>query len=425
MGKKSPDTPAMSYITANSPAKMKRLLLVLGILLLLATEILRVYFIMPFPGSQTRNTIALAYFIDRNRVWLRIAGFFLIGYAWLIHPDKKRNRYAPPRKKTVWPAIGLSLLVLFYIVVFYFFNFRFEADKMFMQPATVTFASAAANKVDTNSLVIGVVLNNQARAYPIRIIGYHHQIRDSIGNTPAMITYCTVCRTGRVYSPIVKGRPEQFRLVGMDHFNAMFEDAGTDSWWQQATGVAVAGPLQGMQLAEIPSAQYTLAGWIRAHPDTKILQPDPVYTHRYADLADYDNGTINSGLEKRDSAFWKAKSWVIGVRAGHAEKAYDWNDLVSQRLIHDSISSIPVLLFFSADSNFHAWSRSVGGQTLRFTRVSDQPGLQDINTGSRWNVDGLCISGTLKGQHLLSLPSYQEFWHSWSHFHPATAQYKQ
>ena len=42
-----------------------------------------------------------------------------------------------------------------------------------------------------------------------------------------MVTYCTVCRTGRVFSPIVEGQPETFRLVGMDHFNAMFEDEGT------------------------------------------------------------------------------------------------------------------------------------------------------------------------------------------------------
>ncbi|HEV3324462.1 MAG TPA: DUF3179 domain-containing (seleno)protein [Puia sp.] len=402
---------------------MKRLLLVLGILLLLATEILRVYFIMPFPGSQHRNTIALAYFIDRNRIWLRIAGFFLIGYAWLIHPDKKRNRYAPTRKKTVWPAIVISVLVLFYAVVFYLFNFRFEADKMFEQPRTVTFAGAAANKVPLDRLVIGVVINNEAKAYPIGIIGYHHQIRDSIGNTPVMITYCTVCRTGRAYSPIVKGRPEQFRLVGMDHFNAMFEDAATNSWWQQATGLAVAGPLQGMQLAEIPSAQYTLAGWLRAYPNTKILQPDSAYADQYADLADYDNGSIKGSLEHRDSASWKTKSWVIGVRAGHAEKAYDWNDLVSHRLIHDSIGSVPVLLYFSADSNFHAWNRVVGGQILRFTRAAGQPGLQDINTSSSWNVNGLCISGTLKGQQLQPLPSYQEFWHSWSHFHPTTTRY--
>ena len=70
---------------------MKRLLLLVGILLLFATEIFRVYFIMPFPGSQRSNSIDLAYFIDRNRLWLRIAGFILVGYALLIQPAKRRN----------------------------------------------------------------------------------------------------------------------------------------------------------------------------------------------------------------------------------------------------------------------------------------------------------------------------------------------
>jgi hypothetical protein len=57
---------------------MKRPLFIFGILLLFATEILRVYFIMPFPGSQQANTIGLAYFIDSNRILLRAAGLLLI-----------------------------------------------------------------------------------------------------------------------------------------------------------------------------------------------------------------------------------------------------------------------------------------------------------------------------------------------------------
>ena len=45
---------------------MKRtFLLTLALLFLFAVEILRVYFIMPFPGSQRANTIDIAYFINK------------------------------------------------------------------------------------------------------------------------------------------------------------------------------------------------------------------------------------------------------------------------------------------------------------------------------------------------------------------------
>jgi len=77
-------------------------------------------------------------------------------------------------------------------------------------------------------------------------IGYHHQVRDTIAGAPVLVSYYTVCRTGRVFCPAVKGDPEVFRLVGMDHFNAMFEDATTHSWWRQANGQAIIGPRKGM-----------------------------------------------------------------------------------------------------------------------------------------------------------------------------------
>ena len=394
---------------------MKRLLFILGILLLFATEILRVYFIMPFPGSQQADTIGLAYFIDRYRILLRVIGFLLVITPFLTYWQRGRR----------WPKIGLAVLVLFYGVLFYFFNFRFEADKMFYQPANKTFAVAATNTIGLNKLVIGVTLNGESKAYPIQLIGYHHQVKDTIGNTPVIITYCTVCRTGRVFSPLVNGKPETFRLVGMDHFNAMFEDAETHSWWQQATGEAIAGPLKHTRLSELPSAQSTLAEWLRQYPDSKVMQPDTTFNKQYASLADYDKGTIKGGLERRDSASWKPKSWVIGVLAGSQAKAYDWNGLLSHPLIQDTVGSQPIAIVLDADTaTFHTWSRTLAGETLSFERVPGQPNLRDTNTGSIWNSGGLCIDGKLKDQRLAALPSYQEFWHSWSHFHPATTKYQ-
>jgi len=394
---------------------MKRLLLVIGIILLFAIEILRVYFIMPFPGSQRRNTIDLAYFIDRNRLYLRLLGLLLVIfplYGYLV-------------KGKTWSRVLLSVVVVLYAVVFYFFNFRFEADKMFYQPGTIRFADAATNTIPLNKLVIGLTINEESRAYPVQVIGYHHQVRDTVGNTPVMITYCTVCRTGRVFNPMVNGRSETFRLVGMDHFNAMFEDATTKSWWQQATGVSIAGPLKSQRLVEIPSSQATLSDWISQHPDTKILQPDTVYKKQYEDLADYDKGTIKGSLEKRDSGSWKMKSWVVGVATKEDEKAYDWNDLISHPLIQDTVGHTPVLLLLGPDSTtFYVWNRIVRGEVLQFEKVPGSTSIKDSNTGSTWTLNGKCTAGTLKDQQLQAVQSYQEFWHSWSNFHPGTTQYR-
>jgi Protein of unknown function (DUF3179) len=394
---------------------MSRLFLIIGILLLFVTEILRVYYIMPFPGSQQSNTIDLAYFIEKYKWLLRLIGVLVVaGPVYRSFTGKK-----------IIPKILFSLVILLYGTIFFFFNFRFQADKMFYQPSAKNFAGVAGNTVDSNKLIIGLEIHGEARAYPIQLIGYHHQVRDTVGNTPVMITYCTVCRTGRIYSPMVNGKPETFRLVGMDHFNAMFEDATTKSWWQQATGEAIAGPLKGTRLEEIPSRQASLASWIRLHPNTIIFQPDTLFKQDYDDLAKFDKGNVKSHLEKRDSASWKMKSWVIGVRLKGFEKAYDWNDLLKNYFIQDSLGNQPVLLVLENDtSSFHVFNRELRGQHLYFALDKNLEQLTDSNTHSTWNLNGLCIEGPFRDARLQPVAAYQEFWHSWHQFHPNTTQYK-
>ena len=384
-------------------------------MVLIALEICRVYFIMPFPGSQQKDTIGLAYFLDRNIWWIRLLLLLAIAYPALL----------VMRRSRVWKKVLLILGLLFYALVFYAFNFRFLADKMFRQPNYKVLALADRNKIPLDKLVIGITLNGESKAYPVQLIGYHHQVRDTIGHTPIMVTYCTVCRTGRIYSPVVNGHLENFRLVGMDHFNAMFEDATTKSWWQQATGKAIAGPLKGSALQELPSQQTTLSSWLRRHPASSILQPDTAFKRQYKDLDAYDNGTIAGGLEHRDPASWKNKSWVIGIDQNNHAKAYDWNQLARQKLIEDSLPGLPLLITLEKDSSsFHAWNRNAGGQTLQFEKTATPDILTDKNTHSTWNSDGLCIEGPLKGQQLEDVPAFQEFWHSWRTFHPATTKYE-
>jgi Protein of unknown function (DUF3179) len=394
---------------------MSRLFLIIGILLLFATEILRVYYIMPFPGSQQSNTIDLAYFIEKYKWLLRLIGLLMVaGPVYHSFTGKK-----------LFPKILFTLAILLYGTIFFFFNFRFQADKMFYQPSVKNFAGIAGNNIDTNKLIIGIEIHGEARAYPIQLIGYHHQVRDTVGNMPVMITYCTVCRTGRVYSPKVNGKPETFRLVGMDHFNAMFEDATSGSWWQQATGEAIAGPLKGSRLEEIPSRQASLASWIRLHPNTTIFQPDTIFKKDYDDLSKFDKGDVKSHLEKRDSASWKMKSWVIGVKLKGFEKAYDWNDLLKNYFIQDSLGNQPVILVLENDtSSFHVFNRELRGQQLYFTLNRTAGQLTDSNSHSTWNLNGLCIEGAFKDARLEPVQAYQEFWHSWHQFHPNTTQYK-
>ena len=395
------------------PAALNRAIVILLLLVLFLAEVFRVYFVMPFPGSQRSETVEIAWWISTHMVWIRILLLTMLGIA-LVRVF---------RQGKLWEKISLLLALAGYIVMYLLFNFRLDAESIFHQPSQKSFMPVALSD-DKNRLVIGVVVNGEARAYPIQLIGYHHQVTDTVGNEPIIVTYCTVCRTGRVYSSLVNGWPENFRLVGMDHFNAVFEDASTKTWWQQANGKAIAGPLKGASLKEIPSRQLTVGSWMRQHPNSMIMSPDSKYEERYFRLEDYDRGAMQSPLVKRDYRSWQDKSWVVGVKNEFTSMAYDWNELVEKRLIQDSLQSLPILLAMEADTaSFHVFDRRLNGSVLQFNTSLNNDCFTDWNTNSTWNMDGLCIAGPLKGNQLSQVQAYNEFWHSWENFQMNVKKY--
>jgi hypothetical protein len=369
-----------------------------GVIGLLLFETANVYFIMPMPGSQRMNSIDLAYFLYRFR-WLFRVLFILMIFVGLLGSRWKRKWLL------VVPIGALAAIA-------YMANFVMAADHMFYQPTKVLMVNAAANKVDSERLVIGVTLNGEAKAYPIRFLGFHHQVQDTIGGQPVMVTYCTVCRTGRVFQPIVDGRYEKFRLVGMDHFNAMFEDLTTKSWWRQVTGEAITGKLKGDKLPEIFSMQTSLAEWLRLNPNSLIMQADSSFISSYDTTLKYESGKSKNELTGTDSLSWNDKSWVVGVKVGAERKAYDWNRLKTERIIHDKIERTPVLIVLSNDNkSFFAFERP--NENSMFGLNND---ILEYNN-HHFRIDGKGIDTSVS---LKPLQASQEFWHSWRTFNPNT-----
>ena len=366
----------------------------LGFFGMLVFEILNVYLIMPMPGSQRMNSIDVAYFLYKWR-WI-FRGFFaavlLIG---LFSTNWRRK----------W-KMAVPLLIL--AAVIYMTNFNMAADHMFYKATTVVMESAAANKVDSNRLVIGVVNNGEAKAYPIRFLGYHHQVQDIVGGKPLLITYCTVCRTGRVYEPIVNGKPEKFRLAGMDHFNAMLEDASTKSWWRQSTGEAITGKLKGQKLPEFFSTQTSLMEWLKLNPASLVMQEDPSFKDEYDTTRKFESGKSTSKLTGTDSLSWKDKSWVIGVKAGKEKKAYDWNRLMKDRIINDTLDGKNIVVVLAKDDmSFFAFENPDGANKITIQNDTLMQG------NFQYSINGKGIGNNIA---LKQLPAYQEFWHSWKFF---------
>jgi Protein of unknown function (DUF3179) len=60
---------------------------------------------------------------------------------------------------------------------------------MFHPMGRPSFAAAGDTKLDGAEMVMAVRQGGEARAYPIRIVSYHHIVNDMVGGVPIVATY--------------------------------------------------------------------------------------------------------------------------------------------------------------------------------------------------------------------------------------------
>ena len=350
----------------------------------------------------------LAYFMWSNILYFRIALVAILAFAvWKMSPDEQSSLIIPT-----------TILGIGWAFIYWLFNLFWVGKHKFDPLKNPVYEQAANNKVQLSQQIMGVDLNGIQKAYPISMIFYHHQLPDVIGEQPIWVTYCGLCRSGRVSDRVVDGQALDFALVGAVTFNAVFKDHQTGSWWRQETGEAVKGKHKGKMLDYISMEQMSLENWLAKHPNSQILQYDPNYQKKYNFL---------TSLMNYESSFpsWMRQDTpplIIGLEIDGNSRAYDWKELQSRRMVMDTVSDKHLLVMSSEDGTSpFVYIRTVDGETLDFEINGNV--LTDKNTQSTWNMFGQCTDGQLKGKQLETVQYYQQFIRAWVSFHPDSTYY--
>jgi hypothetical protein len=60
---------------------------------------------------------------------------------------------------------------------------------MFHPVGAPSFQSIGETKLDGKEMVVAVRVNDESRAYPVRVIAYHHIVNDVASGVPIVATY--------------------------------------------------------------------------------------------------------------------------------------------------------------------------------------------------------------------------------------------
>jgi hypothetical protein len=302
--------------------------------------------------------------------------------------------------------------------------------------------------MDPDEQVIGLIINGDARAYPLAILSSHEIVNDVVGGEPVAVTWCPLCYTALVFSREVEShsQPLNFGVSGKLLRNTLvMYDRQSRSLWSQLYGAAIDGEMAGTRLAFFPSLLTSWQAWKAEQLETLVLSKpftceqfncgtystNPRGSYDIDPYASYYNsaeeGVLNRQVPREEGRLiGKAKKRVLGLRFGSVQRAYPFTVLKDQGLIHDTINDVPIVIWFEQDTESGtAYLRKLDDHVLTFDEDQEEPGiLVDQETGGRWSAaTGIALSGPLEGRRLDALVVTPAFEFGWYGYFPNSQTY--
>ncbi len=196
-----------------------------------------------------------------------------------------------------------------------------------------------ANKtswLEADDTVVGVLIDGEARAYPLKILQYHECVNDTIGKVHFAVTYCPLCQSSFVFDRSFGDAVYDFGTSGMLwNSNVLLYDRQTESLWSQAAMKAVAGEAakNNLSFTMLPATLSTWKEWSTLHPTTIVLSTNTGHQREYSKVHyasyfaspklwfDVDNHLSNP----REFA---AKEEMLLVQVGKGLRLYSINELI-------------------------------------------------------------------------------------------------
>lgn len=278
--------------------------------------------------------------------------------------------------------------------------------------------ASEAGYLQDDDLVFGVALNGDVRAYPLRILGWHEMMNDSIGGRPVALAYCTLCGAGVLYARDVAHpdvlAPLTFSSTGMLYrSNKLMYDRQTNTVWDHLAGRPVMGKLRGsgIELEVLPMVTASWADWRAANPETSVVALDTGFRRDYGSGVVYADYFASADLmfpaALGDDALGQ-KERVFGLRLPGGAKAWPLSAFEGGRVINDRAGLTDVVLIGDAGQRtVRAYARE--GRTFEQSAGSGTL----AGPGGDWQITEDALLGPA-GDRLARLPGHIAFWFAWA-----------
>jgi hypothetical protein len=135
------------------------------------------FVIRPF-HLQTSRSLGLAMALREHApLGSLVAGVVSVWFGWLLwRSDNLRRKI----------VLSVMLALVAFSAVMSRLNYF---EWMFHPVDSAQFESEGASKLENPEMILAIHYDDDARAYPIREMAYHHILNDTVGGVPVAVTY--------------------------------------------------------------------------------------------------------------------------------------------------------------------------------------------------------------------------------------------
>lgn len=311
-------------------------------------------------------------------------------------------------------------------------------------PDFVALTSPEAGYLRDDDLVLGVIINGEAKAYPHNMGWWHEIVNDVVGGHPVVVSFCPLTGTGLVFDGGTDAERLTCGVSGLLFNNnlIMYDRRDDRTLYSQMVQTPVPGSGGNSELSLLPVIETTWRYWKILYPESKVISVN-AGTYSSGRYNQYPYGSylepstppnFPSFPRLSDNAtaqLFPPKSVALGVRFGEIAKAYPFQIMGEEAVINDEVGGRDIVVVFYGKENYAVpFSRMIGGQLLTFEKVTlSSPALvspfvmRDTETGSTWNIKGEAIAGTHLGKRLEQIPAHNALWFAWATFWQNTGIY--
>lgn len=280
----------------------------------------------------------------------------------------------------------------------------------------------AAAQTAKNEMVMGVLLNGEARAYSLWQLDAHEIVNDQAGDIKFAVTWRPLCHSGVVYDRQIADTTLTLIVSGRLWRNSLIMlDVETNTFWSHITGEGLIGPLKGAQLAILPAVQTTWGEWIKEYPNSKALKKE--HQIRSSHYQDYFSDPDRIGIFGTHRLIKRlpAKSLAHGLAIHPFALAVPDETIHEGGFYTTTLGPHDILIVRGLDDGVRAFEILLGSTHYHFEKGETPGELIDDKTASTWDMQtGTCLEGRLAGQHLTPIQITTAFWFAWSAFHSKT-----